>query len=286
MELKPLDLTNLREKGKSVRLVVFDLDGTLLNSKHEISEYSLLAIKELRKKGIAIAIASGRIFTMLEGYIYTLGHQEYVISSNGGAIDDLDKMINIHQNYLDPQDSESLVKYCHEQQIECNILKRSACYFPVNSVRISRFDSYNQLAIDKGLKPIMSKRYVFTIEDYAMIEKILIYENNTMKIRKVKKFIENHTELAYTTSGDGLMDVSSRGVSKGYAVQQIATELGLTMDQVCVFGDYDNDISMFEVAGLSIAMGNTTANAMKHADFVTSSNDDEGIAYAIREILI
>jgi Cof subfamily protein (haloacid dehalogenase superfamily) len=129
-------------------------------------------------------------------------------------------------------------------------------------------------------------RYEHSIDDYALIEKLLIYENNPMKIKKVKKFIETHTKLAYTSSGDGLMDVSSQEVSKGRAVEIIAQELGISLDQVCVFGDYDNDISMFKVAGIAIAMGNASHQVKKHADFVTLSHDDEGIAYAIREILL
>jgi 5-amino-6-(5-phospho-D-ribitylamino)uracil phosphatase len=284
MELNMLDINNLREKGKHVQLVVFDLDGSLLNSKHEISEYSLLAIRELQKKHIKIAIASGRIFTMLEGYIHTLGHQGFVISSNGGAIDDYSTKQSIKQVYLDPRDSELLVTFCHEQQIECNILKRSICYFPIKSARIARFESYNLIATEKGLSPIVSKRYVKTIDDYALIEKILIYENNPMKIRKIKKFIDHHTTLAYTSSGDGLMDVSSKEVSKGFAVEVIAKHLGIPLEHVCVFGDYDNDVSMFKISGIAIALGNASPAAKKHADFITLSNDDEGIAYAIREI--
>lgn len=284
--MKLLDIHNLREKGKNVRLVIFDLDGTLLNSKHEISEYSLLAIQELLKKQIVVAIASGRIFTMLEGYTHQLGHQGYVISSNGGAIDDLSTHTSVKQIYLDPKDSEYLVKYCYDQQIECNILKRKTCYFPIQSVRISRFDNYNRIALEKELSPILFKRYEYTIDDYEAIEKILIYENNSMKVRKVKKFIENHTQLTYTSSGDGLLDVSSKEVSKGSAVEVIASELKIPMHQVCVFGDYDNDVSMFKVSGLAVAMGNASPAAKKHADFVTLSHDDEGIAYAIRELLL
>lgn len=283
--MNSLELQKLKEKGKGVKLVVFDLDGTLLNSKHEISEYSLLAIQELLKKGIAIAIASGRIFTMLEGYIHTLNHQGFVISSNGGGIDEVSTHRSVKQIYLDPSDSEKLVRYCVSEHIECNILKRKSCYFPMKSVRISRFDSYNRIAIEKGLSPIQFKRYEQTIDDYALIEKLLIYENNPMKVKKVKKFIEKNTVLSYTSSGDGLMDVSSQGVSKGRAVEIIAKELGISLDHVCVFGDYDNDISMFNIAGLSIAMGNASREAKKHADFITLSHDEEGIAYAIREIL-
>ena len=88
------------------------------------------------------------------------------------------------------------------------------------------------------------------------------------------------------TSGVGYVDISSVGVSKGNAVKKIAEYMNISLDQVCVFGDYDNDISMFEVAGLSVVTANGSKNALKSADFITLSNDDEGIAYAVRELLL
>jgi len=82
------------------------------------------------------------------------------------------------------------------------------------------------------------------------------------------------------------MDISSIGVSKGNAVQKIAEHLKISPEQVCVFGDYDNDVSMFLYAGIAIATENGSKKALKNADFITLSNDNEGIAYAIKEILL
>ncbi len=281
-----MELAQLRSKGKDIKLVVFDLDGTLLTSNHVISHHSILAIEELKKKGILIAIASGRIYTMLESFVYTLQLEDFIISSNGASIDSLKEKKIISQIFLDVNDAKRLIEFCVNHKIECNVLTRKACFFPENSKRKKRFEIYNELAMTQGLSPIEILTYNLHFENEEHIEKILIHEINSMKLKKVKKFIDQHTNLHYTSSGSGIMDVSPKGITKGNAVRKIATYTNIDLNQVCVFGDYDNDISMFEIAGISVVMSNGSNQALKSADFITQSNDDEGIAYAIKEIIL
>jgi len=281
-----MELKLLKEKGKDVRLVVFDLDGTLLNSKSKISYHSKLAINELRKKGIKIAIASGRIFTMLKSFYEDLNLKDFVISSNGAAIDDLTTNQPIQQLFAYPEDSKKVVEFCVENHIECNILKRNACYFQEYSARLAKFNLYNEHAVEQNSEPIDIVIYEHGIDHYEGIEKLLIYETNSTKTKKVQRFVDQNTKLIHMTSGEGYVDISAVGVSKGEAVKKIAEYMNIGIEQVCVFGDYDNDISMLEVAGISVVMSNGTKNALKYADFITLSNDDEGIAYAIKELLL
>ncbi|MBN2300000.1 MAG: HAD family phosphatase [Acholeplasmataceae bacterium] len=281
-----MELELLKMKGKNIQLVVFDLDGTLLTSNHDISYHSKLAINELRKKGIKVCIASGRIFTMLRSYYELLELKDYAISSNGAGIDDLGKNQPIQQLFVDADDAKKVVEFCVLEHIECNILKREACFFQPFSKRLIRFNIYNEIAKEQGSQEIKIIQYESGIDDYKHIEKLLIFETNSIKIKKVKNFVDQHTNLIHTTSGNGYLDVSSFGVSKGEAVTKIAEHLAIDLEHVCVFGDYDNDISMFKVAGISVAPSNASKNALKHADFITLSNDDEGIAYAVKELLL
>ncbi len=279
-----MELDALKAKSHQIRLVAFDLDGTLLKSDHTISELSLLAIHKLREKGIKIAIASGRIFTMLETYSHALGGVDFVISVNGGSIDDLNENVSVERQYLPAEDAKHMIEYCLDQHLDCCLLTRGPSYFVKDSLRIKRFEMYNAIAETSGLKKIEIKYYDQIIDDIDHIEKILIQEMNTTKTNRVMKFVDQQTALTYTTSDKYLLDVSAKGISKGDALKKIASYMGIRDDQICAFGDYDNDISMFDVAGISIAMGNASKKALEAADYVTESNDDEGIAIAIKEI--
>lgn len=279
-----MELNQLKEKSHKIRLVAFDLDGTLLKSDHTISQLSLLAIEELRRKGIKIAIASGRIFTMLESYCHTLNNPDFVISVNGGSIDDLKNDKIVTRNYVPFDDAKRVIQYCLSEQLDCSLLTRKSCYFTRSSERIKRFESYNTLAKKQGLKEIDLNYYDEMTDEIDQIEKILIYETNSSKTRQLMKFIDQNTQLSHTSSGKHLLDVSSKNISKGEALKTIMSYMGINKDACCVFGDYDNDVSMFEVAGIAIAMGNASKKALEASDYVTESHDDEGIAIAIKEI--
>jgi Cof subfamily protein (haloacid dehalogenase superfamily) len=279
-----MELNVLKAKSHDIRLVAFDLDGTLLKSDHTISELSLLAIQKLRDKGIKIAIASGRIFTMLETYAHALGGVDFVISVNGGSIDDLNTGQSVERKYLPAEDAKHMIDYCLNEHLDCCLLTRGPSYFTKNSRRIERFQKYNDLAKTLGLKTIELKIYEGMIDDVNHIEKILIQEMNIIKTHKIMKFVDQQTALTYTSSDKNLLDVSSKGIDKGDALKKIAAYMNIRQDQICAFGDYDNDVSMFEVAGISIAMGNASKKALDAAVYVTESNDHEGIAIAIKEI--
>lgn len=281
-----MDLELLKSKGKQVKLVVFDLDGTLLTSQSKISKKSKLGIKMLRDKGVKIAIASGRIFSMLK-YIYEeLDLDDFVISSNGACIEDLSIKRPIQENFSDPDDSKKVVEFCVKHHIECNILKREASYFQPYSKRISKFDLYNKHAREKNSEEIKIVYYDEGIENYDNIGKLLVFEMDQAKTDMVKKFVDENTNLMYLSSGVGYLDVCAKDVSKGNAVKKIAEYMNIGLDQVCVFGDYDNDISMLEVAGIAVVTANGSDNAKAYADFLTKSNDDDGVFYAINELLI
>ncbi|MBU1093730.1 MAG: Cof-type HAD-IIB family hydrolase [Firmicutes bacterium] len=281
-----MELEMMKSKFHNVKLVVFDLDGTLLNSQSQISEESKYAIDLLKEKGIRIAIASGRIFSMIKHFSETLGLKDFIISSNGAAIDDLSTNQPLQQLFTNPKDAKKVVEFCVKNHIECNILKRDACYFQPYSRRIDRFNLYNIHARQVHSDEIKIILYDDGIHDYSKIEKLLIYEMDETKTHQVLEFVHENTKLIHMSSGHGYTDISSPGVSKGHAVKKIAEYLNISLDHVCVFGDYDNDVSMFEIAGLAIATANGSPKALENADFITLSNDDEGIAYAIKKLLL
>ncbi len=273
------------EKIKKINMVVFDLDGTLLTSNQVLSKYSVLGIQELHKRGIKIVIASGRIYTMLETFINQLGCVDFVISTNGASIDDIKKGLPLKRLHIDEEDAKKLIFYCQNEKIECNILKREACYFPRDSKRIDRFLNYNIHAVSHEDQPIKIAFYDHDFNQYAKIEKLLINENNPVKAQQVMHFMDTHTKLRYTKSGKELIDVSDQKASKDQALKSLSEMLEIPLDTIVVFGDYDNDVEMMKIAGFSIAPQQASLKALKTANFITLSNDDEGIAYAIKILL-
>lgn len=266
------------------RLLVTDMDGTLLDQNKQIPKENFEALQELSEKGIKIVIASGRIFSMLEHYYKEMPFVSYVISSNGASIDDVKNMKTIKQHVINKDMVLRVQKYCKDMDFECNILARSACYFPDVSIRKYRFDQYNEIALASGLNPMILKNHDSLHELKDEVEKILIYEKDAIKLELMKRFIDEHTNLSYTISDHNLLDISVKGVSKGHALEELLEHLKLEANKVIVFGDFENDESMFLKESYNIAMENAVESLKKAADFVTKSNQASGIAYAIKDI--
>lgn len=278
----------LYELGQRIKLIVCDLDGTLLDSRKQISRASLAAIEKARAKGVFVTICSGRVHQMLYAYSRELDIRGPLIAANGAAILDTRNGEMLYRQVIDPADALPLLRFCEQNGMDYAALAAKGSYFSRGSVRIRRFEQYNLIAEADGLPPVP---LFFFDGDYGPalsdeIYKILIYELREEREKAALGFIATRRGLDWTSSEKGLLDVSAAGVSKGGAVRRIAAMLDIPLSQVCVFGDYCNDISMMEAAGLPIAMGNADPSVKKAALAVTAGNDEDGVARGIEEYIL
>jgi len=274
----------VKEKLKKIKYVVMDLDGSLLNSERHISKLTIQTILKAQLAGYKFVIASGRISTMIDAYVKTLGLDSYVISSNGAIITDLKKQKVVYKQHVTYDDTVNLVNFCIYNSIECSILTNKACYFMKDSVRMQRFVEYNEIAKINHVKPLKIKIYHQLNNSMNHVEKLLIRCEDDKK-DLLLNYIKKNTSIQVTTSDHYIYDCSAHDVSKGTALSWLLDKHKINHEEVLVFGDFDNDVSMFKVAGVAVAMGNATHNAKEHADYVTKTNDEDGIAFVINEML-
>lgn len=278
----------LRKLGQKIRMVVSDLDQTLLNSDATLSTENLAAIRAVEAKGIFVTICSGRIFTMLEVYVRALDIQGPVITTNGAAIVD-GKTGKLLSNHPIPREAAvKILDYARERDYDYSALTGQVSYFSGNSLRIKRFERYNEIAEAGGLKA-MRLEY-FDGRSYTGIDKeilkMLLYQIPEEEFASVTAFLDSLPEISYTSSDEGLLDIMAAGTNKGTAVAEVRQLLGLEKDQVCVFGDYINDLAMFNEAGLTVAMANAHEELKSKALYVTDTNDRAGVARAIEALLL
>ena len=283
-----MEHSELRKLGQKVRMVVSDLDQTLLNSDATLSAENLAAIRAAEAKGIFFTICSGRIFTMLEVYAHALDIQGPVITTNGAAIVD-GKTGQLLSNHPIPREAAvKILDYARERDYDYSALTGQVSYFSGNSLRIKRFERYNEIAEAGGLKA-MRLEY-FDGRSYTGIDneilKMLLYQIPEEDFSSVTAFLDSLPEISYTSSDEGLLDIMAAGTNKGTAVAEVRKLLGLEKDQVCVFGDYINDLAMFNQAGLTVAMANAHEELKNKALYVTDTNDRAGVARAIEALLL
>ena len=278
----------LREKAGAVKIIICDLDGTLLDSQKLISPGNLAALKAVRERGIFVTICSGRIPSMMEAYIRLLEIRCPLIGANGAIIASAPDGEILYRRCAGGTASQGLLEFSARRGFDHVAATARGCYYSRGSERIKRFEQYNTIARRDGLEEIPLQPFDSGYAPVAGMEiyKMLISGLSPEEQRETEAYIDALETLGYTSSEARLLDVGPAGVNKGTGVQNLARIMGLSREEICVFGDYSNDIPMFEAAGFSVAMGNAGEELKSRAVLVTGTNDEDGVAAALRSYFL
>jgi len=264
-----------------VKVFVSDLDGTLLNSNGHFSKKTIFEINRLKEKNIPIVIASGRtdleLYDMIE--VLELPKQTtYIISYNGAKATKLHEEFPLFSKTISMNDANKLIKQLTSYGFLLHVFSQNNIYFSEGmSHRLSH--------------PAIKRYHVEDVnfETYEIKEeiyKILVYEDAD-KLEELKKkcttdFLEKFSMI---NSHPHLLEFVSKDGTKGEALKYLASLNHWNPDEIIAFGDEENDISMIQYAGLGVAMGNARENVKKAANLVTLSNDFDGLALVLEQLI-
>ena len=269
-----------------MELIVFDLDGTLLNSKSEVSGHTRETLQQLSRRGIAYTVATGRTLhaarDLLEGHGFTLPH----IYKNGVVIWQPDGDQYSHSNLLTNPEIRHILEAFTEQTVSPFVFTLEpgdyhAVYHPPLRTAAERRLS-GVLARDRGLDVLPIAR----MPAAADITNISALGDRTAIEAVVELVREEDHLVAYAGTaieGEGLhwVDIHHSAASKGGAVEQLKADLGVS--RVICFGDSDNDLSMFALADESYAPSNAREAVKAAATAVIGHHDEDGISMFLRE---
>lgn len=267
-----------------IKLLAIDLDGTLLNSNHKISEENKQAIRKAQEQGVRVIIATGRPEQLCKTIVKQLNIKDDIIMSNGGVIGHPFKEDKVLSRTLDKKTVRIVIDYCNRNNIIYLIYTAEAIISKPN-FRVGFFEDKNKnLPADEQVifKSIKDIEDIYSVEP----NKILIIEEKKQKLDQAKAFFMSMDQISIVQSQTTFIDVSPEKVSKGYALKAYAEYLKLDSSEVAAIGDHDNDVAMMEYAGTAIAMENATLDCLEAASHVTLSNNNNGVAHAIRTFII
>jgi Cof subfamily protein (haloacid dehalogenase superfamily) len=259
-----------------IKLVVMDMDGTLLNSKSEVSDQFFNLYKKLTKYEIQFVAASGRQYHSIIDKLATIKDDITIIAENGA--------------YVAQQNQELVktilpIKRIHELIPILRSLNN--IYFTLCGKKSAYIETYNDEFITI-LKEYYSK-YQF-VKDLTKVKddeffKIAVYhfKNSEKYIYPAVKHFEKIMQVK--VSGKHWVDISQPNANKGYALQLVQDRLGISVDETMVFGDYNNDLEMLRLAHFSYAMENAHPNVKKEARYTTKSNDSGGVEEILEKLL-
>lgn len=267
------------------KLICIDVDGTLLNTKHKITKGTKEILLKAHGRGIHIVISTGRMYTDAEYYSNLIGVKSPVIASNGAFIKEKDHDKVIYKNILGESLSLTLLEVFRKHQIKPYFCTPHKFYYGTILFKLFYFAA--KLLGTRSNK--LDMEYVFSWSKWQqvlrqekdnIVKSEIIYRDGSL-IQELRNELSQLTELEIVDSSRYNIEITRKGVSKGKAVERLAALYGVKREEVIAIGDSENDISMIEYAGLGIAMGNASERVKEKADYITDSNDNEGVAKAI-----
>ncbi len=258
-----------------------DLDGTVLNSKNQLPDAVRDALLGLRDRGIRLVLATGRTSLQIREYVSVLKLDTPVITCNGGVITDAKSGEILSVRYFAPEKIRAIVHSALERGLDFLLYTNEYVYHSEHSVRILKFSNYNKTVPERFQVPI---RPVCELPGFDGIIKILITHDLSIMPELIREWDDG--TISVVSSGENLIDIMpGRGTSKGEALLNVCERMGISPENVAVFGDSPNDISMFSVSGFAVAMGNAADAVKAAADFVTSTCDEDGVKVGLAHLL-
>ncbi|MCH4551771.1 MULTISPECIES: Cof-type HAD-IIB family hydrolase [Aestuariibaculum] len=259
-----------------VKLVVSDMDGTLLNPENQVSNRFFNQFNELKKQNIHFVAASGRQYQSILDKLNLIKDDISIIAENGGIM-----KYNSEEHILlqlTPEDIETSVSLL--RQVDgANIVLcgRKAAYIETsNPDFISKFEAYYaEYRIVEDLTQVTDDVFL----------KIAVYHNESSEHYILPQAEALSSKLQVIVSGQNWLDISHIEANKAYALKILQQQLGITEEETMVFGDYNNDLQMLGLAYFSYAMQNAHNDVKKIARFQTKSNSEEGVEAIIDELL-
>lgn len=267
-----------------IKLIAIDMDGTLLNEKKHIEKAQKEAIHEAIEAGIKIVLCTGRPLYGILPFYKELGLQEldqegYVILNNGCSVHKTKDWELIECGEITPDDMEHLYKFSEKYDINFTLVDEMH-YFNI------------------GRKPtkelIMDAQFVFsditdiTLEEaksekYKIVKVMFLGDPEEMK--KFQTEYEDTIKERYegVLSQSYVYEVLPKGYNKGTGLKNLAEKLGIKQEEVMAIGDGNNDVEMLEYANYGVAMGNASELAKNAAKYTTDTNENDGVAKAIRK---
>ena len=273
----------------SIKIFAFDLDGTAILAHKKMPDENRNAVIKAIQKGVVCVPCTGRLLSFLPEEVSSLPDLKYVITCNGAKVENIATGVTLYKAAIP---TETIVK-AFDIINDYDIYSEIYCDGQAYTVK-----GYPELAKTKFGFPeekihFTTKNYFFVkdLKDYFVINKMTADKINLpyipIEIRsEVKERLSKIEGLKLTSSVSDNIEVNDSKATKGQALKSLCEKLGIDLDDCMAIGDNGNDADMLKVAGVSVAMGNASDEAMSSAKFVTGNCEDFGFRDAVEKFIL
>lgn len=269
-----------------IELIAIDLDGTLLDSRHGITERTCSAITAARNKGVHVALASGRPFAGMRDYLELLdlrqaGH--YCITNNGALVQRADTAERLTQSTLGFDDYLHFEAMARELGVHyhVHVLDEDAVYTANHDI-----SPHTVREVYLTHMPLKYRSVVQMDREMRFLKLMMIDDEAVLDAAMSRVPDAERQRYSIFKSSPYFLEFLNLDANKGHGLQWLTRHLGIAAENVMALGDQQNDLAMLEFAGLGIAMGNAIDAVKAAGEHVTGTNDEDGVAQAIERFVL
>jgi Cof subfamily protein (haloacid dehalogenase superfamily) len=262
--------------NSQIKLIMIDLDGTLLNRESRITPETLRVLQGLQHDGLIITLASGRTYTSMLPYALELGGEAPLASYNGAWIRQPrgSQETLIHHTLPEPTARQALEILRH-RGLHANVY--------INDELI--VEDNNDYIREYGFSKRVKYRIVSSFDSLSPFNptKILAIDNDTEKIARIRDELSERTDAEIFRSSAVFCEILPAGIDKGWALDFFCDHFGINPAEVIAFGDQENDINMLKKAGIGVAMANALDSVKEAANTLAPAHHEDGVARFLME---
>ena len=267
-------------KRKDIRLIALDLDGTLLNSEKRITSRTIAALQAAMKKGVYVTIATGRMLLGAAQFAAQVGMNAPIIACNGGVVQGADDAEPLFVRHLPSGTVRSILSICHERGWYAN-------WYIGRDVYVEHFDEayfYAYRTIGHFQLKEVGDRFLDYTDDVIQCVIRDLDGNVAEKVAVLQAALPGRFQAQQNTGTSA--DLTPNGVNKALGLEFLMKHYGLSPENVMACGDADNDLPMLAFAGTAVVPANGIDAAKALATYHAASNDEDGIAKAVEDLVL
>lgn len=278
-----------------IRLIALDLDGTALDQNGKLTMENRQALEEAARQGVYVVIASGRALSTLPEEVAGLECVRYAITSNGAAICSMPDRKTLRRYRIPVEAVDQVVALSDEYFAACTGSRRLNYEVFVDGIAYAQADyvadamkfggtENEKRYVQESRRPVENIRTFIQEHKQELDSMDLIIHDPEKKEHMWKILGEKIPDIYITSSVPRLLEIAGKECGKWSGIRHLLEILDLSAEEVMTFGDARNDLDMIQGAGIGVAMGNAHFVLKESADYITGSNNESGVAQALREL--
>ena len=274
--------------SRTIRMIGLDLDGTLLNSEKQLTAYTREGLKKAIEQEVAVVVATGRPFSGVPDELKYFPGIRYALTANGARILDMQKQKVVYENLLSVESAEKVIDILRKHHAIHEFFVDGVGYMNEDGLKnvYAYFEDPHMAEYLQStripVKDVKEKLQTMKCE----VDKLQgIFRNQKDKEEALEE-LNTLSGIVVTAAMDNNLEINKEGTNKGLGLLQLGKSLGISREEIMACGDGGNDVEMLKEVGFAVAMANGSDPVKKAADFVTVSNDEDGVAKAIERFVL